>query len=91
LHTAAIVGDIETVKLLLEAGANCNALDDCTRKPLWVTVHLDHTDIVRLLLEITTDINDQAHNGATSLSMAAKWALKDCVQLLLEAGADIWC
>lgn len=47
-------------------------------------------EIVKLLLESTTNINDQVYNGHTCLSTAARWGLEECVKLLLGAGAEIW-
>lgn len=38
MHTAALEGDIEAFRLLIEAGANPNVVDDCNRKPLWFSV-----------------------------------------------------
>lgn len=90
LHTAAYVGDIETVKILLEAGADPNVVDDCNRKPLWPAVRQNNVDIVLLLLEKTTDIDDPVYNGHTCLSTAARWGHQKCVELLLKAGASIW-
>lgn len=88
LHTAVVVGDIEAVKIFLDAGANPNLVDDCNRKPLWPAVRGDHIEIVKLLLGRTTDIDDQVYNGHTYLSTGARWRHRECVQLLL--GADIW-
>ena len=90
LHCAAIVGDVEPVKILLAAGADPNLTDLNGCKPLWKAVRHNHTKIVRLLLPITTNINGQTYNGQTCLSTAARWGKKESVELLLEAGAEIW-
>lgn len=90
LHTAALVGDIETVRILLDAGADPNAVDDCNRKPLWFAARNNRVNIVKSLLEMTTNINDQVYNGHTCLTSAARWGHTNCVKLLLEAGAEIW-
>jgi len=90
LHTATYVGDIRTIKILLDAGADPNIVDDCNRKPLWAAVRQDRMDIVRLLLPRTNNINDQVYNGHTCLSTAARWGLKKSVKRLLETGAEIW-
>ena len=91
LHSAALVGDNEAIKILLDAGANPNVVDDCNRKPLWAAVRENNVESVKLLLKRTTDINDQVYNGHTCLSTAARWGHEECVKLLLEAGAEIWC
>lgn len=90
MHTAALEGDIEAFKLLIDAGANPNVVDHCNRKPLWFSVRQNHVEIVKLLLERTTNINDQVYNGHTCLSTATRWGLEECVKLLLGAGAEIW-
>ena len=90
LHTAALVGDNEAIKILLDAGANPNVVDDCNRKPLWAAVRENNVETVKLLLKRTKDINDQIYNGHTCLSTAARWGHEECVKLLLEAGAEIW-
>ena len=90
LHIAAVTGDIETVKILLDAGADPNVVDDFNRKPLQDAIYQKRTDIVKLLLPRTTNINDQAFDGATCLSLAANLGFKKIVKLLLKAGAEIW-
>ena len=90
LHTAALVGDNEALKILLDASANPNVVDDCNRKPLWSAVRENNVESVKLLLKRTTNINDQIYNGHTCLSTAARWGHEECVKLLLEAGAEIW-
>lgn len=56
LHAAALVGDIEPVRILLDAGADPNLVDIGHRKPLWSAVRHNRIDTVRLLLPRTTDI-----------------------------------
>ncbi len=90
LHNAALVGDNEAVKILLDAGADPNVVDDCNRKALWAAVRENNVESVKLLLKRTTNINDQVYNGHNCLSTAARWGHEECVKLLLEAGAEIW-
>ena len=89
-HTAALVGDVEPVKILLDTGADSNLVDMYSWKPLWSAVRHNNVDIVRLLLPRTTDGNEQIYNGLTCLSSAAKLGNKESVEVLLEAGAEIW-
>lgn len=90
LHTAAVMGDLAAVRILLDAGADPNAIDDCYRKPLWPAVRQNHIPIMELLLPLTTNIDDQIYTGHTYLSTAARWGHKECVRMLLDAGAAIW-
>ncbi|KAL6713766.1 hypothetical protein ACLMJK_008258 [Lecanora helva] len=78
MHMAAEIGDIKTVKILLDAGADANALDDSYRQPLWFAARDNRVEIVKLLLETTEDIDNQDCNGHTSLSCAARRGHSDC-------------
>ena len=51
LHYAASLGHVEATKVLLQNGANVNAVDDC----IWTALHHaadeDHVDVAKVLLE----------------------------------------
>ncbi|MFA6287194.1 MAG: ankyrin repeat domain-containing protein [Opitutaceae bacterium] len=83
--------DLETVKVLLDHGANINA-----RWPnVWNIVALHcaaanpgQTEILRLLLDRGADIDIQNDTGSTPLMFAADRGNADRVRLLLARGAD---
>jgi ankyrin repeat protein len=86
LMHAAAVGSPETMRLLLDAGANVNAAAaDGTTALMWATA--DPVK-VRLLLERGAAINATAKDGTTALVAAAQRGAADVVRLLLAHKAD---
>jgi uncharacterized protein len=85
LMLAAIAGDIEACRQLIERGAQ-------VRKAGWAPVHYaasgPETQIVRLLLDRGAEIDAEAPNGMTALMLAAQNAPETTVDLLLARGAD---
>jgi ankyrin repeat protein len=76
-------GHTETVKLLLEHGANKHAKDDyCIR----LASHNGHTETVKLLLEHGANIHAQDDYSIRYASMCGHFKT---VKLLIENGADI--
>ena len=90
LHSACLSGNAKRiVKLLLDAGADANAVDDSGRLPLWFATRLNKIEVVKVLLPKTSNVNIQTYNGPTPLSIAARYGFDDIVKLLIEAGAQI--
>jgi ankyrin repeat protein len=87
LHHAAGFGSLETMKLLLDRGADVNAGNRRKTTPLFWCL-LDEAK-VRLLLSRGANVNARAIDGRTPMYQAASMA--DAVamlKLLLEKGAD---
>ena len=89
LHLAALCGSKEIVKLLLEAGADVNIVEDRSdTTALHVAVSNKDKELVTLLLNARADINiAEGIRSATALHMAAYQGKEEIVKLLLEAGA----
>jgi ankyrin repeat protein len=86
LMYAAGVGSIDTMKALLEAGADVNAAgSDGMTALMWATGDLTK---VRLLVERGANVNAIAQNGTTALVAAAQRGAADVVQYLLGHEAD---
>ena len=88
LHFAAESGHLECVRLLLEAGANCNlAGGQHGLRPLHCAVASGNVEVVRLLLEAGAACN-QAYHSQAPLHIAALRGDVEVVRLLLAAGAS---
>ena len=89
LHHASKLGHVESVRLLLDAGADKNA-ETGTQKitPLLLAAWRGHLDVVRHLVEVGAHKNQTIEDGATPLFMAAGWGHLDVVRHLLQLGAD---
>ena len=81
LMAASEAGDIEVLRLLLEAGAHVNYRDNEGETALALASLRGHVEVVQMLVEACADTNSRRRDGFTPLMRAA-------AQLLLEAGAD---
>ncbi|XP_058148721.1 DNA-binding protein RFXANK isoform X2 [Dasypus novemcinctus] len=86
---AAAFGEIETVRLLLEWGADPHILGKERESALSLASTGGYTDIVGLLLERDVDINTYDWNGGTPLLYAVRGNHVKCVEALLARGADL--
>src|SRR2546421_143626 len=68
-HFAAMAGEKEMLRMLLDAGVNVDlrALDDTT--PLLSAATLDHADTIKFLLSKGADVNAEAHTGSFGLTV----------------------
>ncbi|XP_033926685.1 DNA-binding protein RFXANK [Melopsittacus undulatus] len=86
---AAAFGEIETVRHLLEWGADPHALAKERESALSLASMGGYTDIVTMLLERNVDINIYDWNGGTPLLYAVRGNHVKCVEALLARGADL--
>ena len=87
LMYAALYGDAESVRLLLEAGADLNIRNEAGATALmWAADDLDKT---RLLIRGGADVNARSDDGRTPLLIAAgRPGSYDVVKLLLDRKAN---
>jgi len=80
---------INTVKLLLDAGADVNAkhVNSADTALDWA-VEFNNTNIVKLLLKAGANVNHQNNTGFTPLILSIKQKDITIAKILLEAGAD---
>lgn len=88
LMIAAIMGQLESAKRLIQRGAEVN-------KTGWTPLHYaasrtepDSVEMVRLMLQHHAYIDAESPNKSTPLMLAAHYGHADVVRLLLEEGAD---
>ena len=88
LYMACIHGDMEIVKILVEAGADLNETavfkDGSNTSPLWVAARNNHIELCRYLLSKGSRVN----NGYSALMGAVDKGREEIVRILLEAGAN---
>ena len=93
-HCATISGQMETMKVLLELGADVNAQcnsDGCDRgcTPLRYAVLCEYSlEVVKLLLEKGAKLNPSVVPMVTPVHDAAAMNLQDALELLLGHGLD---
>ena len=99
LMAASYAGSIDTVRLLLEAGADVNATDTYQKQTalMWAATE-GHADVVKALLDAKADPNvkaavttlterkhaDHPTGGFTALMYAARNGHEDAVRALIE-------
>jgi ankyrin repeat protein len=88
LHDMAFTGDIHKARLLLDHGADINAIDDEYQStPLGYAAHWGKQEMVRLLLERGADPNKSGATWATPLAWARKKGHAEIQTDLERAGA----
>jgi ankyrin repeat protein len=91
LHLAVFGGQEETARLLLERGADPNALstNEAVRvPPLGTAAFVRSVPLAQLLLDSGADANGRGEGGFSALHSAAQNGDEDLARLLLERGAD---
>ncbi|XP_070691599.1 B-cell lymphoma 3 protein homolog [Pempheris klunzingeri] len=89
LHLAVLRGHRDLARMLLDAGADINAMDiKSGQSPLMHAVESNNADMVHFLIESGCDVNSQSYSGNTALHSACGRGQVDTVRLLLKSGAD---
>jgi ankyrin repeat protein len=90
LFRAVMSGDLETVRALLDGGANPNPQPSRfgSMSPLDWAVSMGTPDMVRLLVDRGASVNNMDLHGRTPLHGAAMKGNVEAARILLEAGAD---
>ena len=89
LPSAAIVGDADAVRRLIDLGLPVDAVDSQGCTALLRAAGGGHRAVVDLLLARGADLACTAHSGATALSAAVSMRHAEIVDRLLASGADI--
>ncbi len=86
---ACYKGNLDLVKMLVEAGANVDLPDACGTVPLVraiVSIH-DTNEVVKYLIDCGADVNACLGESGTPLEAAVQEHAADIVKVLLDAGA----
>ncbi|KAJ7112585.1 ankyrin repeat-containing domain protein [Mycena epipterygia] len=88
-HAASKSGHANIVRLLLEKGADVNAVDAEHESALQAASNGGHTETVRLLLEKGADVNAKGGEYGNALQAASEKGNPELVRILLKEGADV--
>ncbi|XP_056245883.1 BRCA1-associated RING domain protein 1 [Seriola aureovittata] len=88
LHLAAIKGDVEAVKELLDQGADPNLKDNAGWTPLHEACNLGHMAVVEVLVSRGALLNTPGYENDSPLHDAVRNGHPAIVKLLLQHGAS---
>ncbi|HRZ39496.1 MAG TPA: ankyrin repeat domain-containing protein [Candidatus Omnitrophota bacterium] len=89
LHNAALKGNAEMVKFLLDHGANTE-VEVLSVTPLLQAIWKGHTEVVRLLVAAGANVNRaQSSHGATPMTYCGAYGNAEIARILVDAGADV--
>lgn len=83
-------GRSDIVEKLIEAGADCAAVDAYGNDALWAACYSGDLKTIGALVDAGMDLNRRNPGGATALIYAASAGKTEVVEFLLELGADPW-
>ncbi|MEO8258006.1 MAG: ankyrin repeat domain-containing protein [Acidobacteriota bacterium] len=89
LHWAVRANDVETVRLLLAAGARADVHNRYGVTPIWLAASNGSAVLVETLLKAGADANSSMPQGETVLMAAARAGNPAAVKALIASGADV--
>ena len=90
LSWATRFGYLDSVRSLLDRGAQIDNLSVHNKTPLMEAAEKGHYDIAALLVSKGANIDIQTNKGWSALMWAAEKGYDNIVSLLIEAGADLF-
>jgi ankyrin repeat protein len=91
---ASLKGDPEMIDILLERGANVNAVDSNGDNSLFLALnlplHFHKIVIIQRLLEFGVEVNHQNHDGWTPLHRACLLGEPKLIELLLQHRSRVY-
>jgi len=90
LFLPSIKNDIESVKVLVDAGAKIDIEDYNGGTPMMYASEYGYVDVVKFLVEKGANVNKKTKFGETALTLNIGFVKRDkeIVKILLDAGAD---
>ena len=89
LIRASITGNIEIIRMLIEAGADVNGKDEWSDTALMATAEFGQASAARLLIESGADIDATKPDLTTTLMIASRRGNLEITKILIDAGADV--
>lgn len=89
LILAAEHGSVVPIRLLIDAGADVNAINRFREAPLMLVARLGLDSSAGFLLDKGANIDSSCNSQFTALMCAAEKGHTQCVKLLIERGADV--
>ena len=89
LIVAAQAGDEAMVSLLIEFGADVEAVDTVGCTPLMNAVMQDRAGVLRLLIEAGADLEHVGDEEISALTMAVIYDRPELIDVLVAAGAEV--
>jgi hypothetical protein len=89
LMVAAQAGLVETLRALVEAGADVSHANQLGYTALDVAGDLGHVEIIRALIEAGAEVNHADTSGCSALIGAAEAGHVEALKALVEAGAEV--
>ncbi|XP_008406101.1 cyclin-dependent kinase 4 inhibitor B [Poecilia reticulata] len=81
-HDAAREGFVETVRVLVNHGAEVNLADETGNLPLHLAAKGGHLEVVRMLLDLTEDPRRTNDLGHTALSLAREFKQEETADFI---------
>lgn len=89
LHSAVTQGKQEIIRILLDNGANVDALTKLDQTPLRMATEEGNLGVIETLLEHGADVNTRDRGGITPLDIAVSNSNVEAVRFLLDHGANV--
>ena len=89
LHWVVRVDDLETARMLVQAGANVKLADRYGVTPIYIACTNGNAAMIKLLLDAGADANTVDPTGETALMTASRVGDVESVRALLDHGAKV--
>jgi len=89
LHEAAISGDVEKIRTLIDGSKDIDEIGSQGASALLWAATYGKDNVVKLLIANGANVNFSTSNGITPLIMASQYGNKDVIETLLNNGANV--